>query len=146
MVGVIFTCLLVRLASSMAVIRPAIVTRRAVVFIIIGIVMTGVFIGRKFCVIISPAMILPQASRLMELITNGLFSLIGDKGKNRGVPMVTKYTSRKLYTAVNDVATNVRVRAQAFRYEVFRASMIESFEKNPARNGVPVRARLPIVK
>lgn len=28
---------------------------------------------------------------------------------------------------------------------MFIASMIASFEKNPARNGVPVRARLPIV-
>lgn len=30
--------------------------------------------------------------------------------------------------AVNDVAIIVRVRAQAFRWEVLRASMIESFE------------------
>lgn len=44
------------------------------------------------------------------------------------------------------MAISVRIRAQAFRWEVFRASMIASFEKNPARNGVPVRARLPIVK
>ena len=28
---------------------------------------------------------------------------------------------------------------------MFIASIIESFEKKPARNGVPVRARLPIV-
>lgn len=28
---------------------------------------------------------------------------------------------------------------------MFIASIIESFEKNPARKGVPVRARLPIV-
>lgn len=29
---------------------------------------------------------------------------------------------------------------------MFRASIMASFEKNPARNGVPVSARLPIVK
>lgn len=29
---------------------------------------------------------------------------------------------------------------------MFRASMIASFEKKPARNGVPVNARLPIVR
>lgn len=40
----------------------------------------------------------------------------------------------------------VRTRAQAFRCDVFRASMIASLEKNPARKGVPVRARLPIVR
>lgn len=47
---------------------------------------------------------------------------------------------------VKEVARRVRVRAQAFRLDVFRASMMASFEKNPAKNGVPVRARLPIVK
>lgn len=114
-IGVIFTCLLVKLASSMATSRPAIVTMRAAIFKVIDIVMIGVFIGGKFCVIMSPAIMLPQASRLMELITSGLFSLIGDRGRNRGVPIITKYTSRKLYTAVNDVAISVRVRAQAFR-------------------------------
>lgn len=40
----------------------------------------------------------------------------------------------------------VRTRAQAFRWDVFRASMIASLEKNPAKNGVPVRARLPRVR
>lgn len=103
------------LASSMATSRPTIVTRRAAIFRVVGIVIIGVFIGGKFCVIISPATMLPQASRLMGLITSGLFSLMGGMDRNRGVPMTTKYTSRKLYTAVNDVATSVRVRAQAFR-------------------------------
>lgn len=40
--------------------------------------------------IISPATILPQASRLTGLIISGLSSVIGDSGKNRGDPMVTK--------------------------------------------------------
>lgn len=38
------------------------------------------------------------------------------------------------------------VRAQAFRYELFKASIMASLEKKPARKGVPVRARLPMVK
>lgn len=29
---------------------------------------------------------------------------------------------------------------------MFKASIMASFEKNPAKNGVPVRAKLPIVK
>lgn len=48
--------------------------------------------------------------------------------------------------AVKDVARRVRMRAQALRWEVFRASIIASLEKKPARKGVPVRARLPIVR
>lgn len=47
---------------------------------------------------------------------------------------------------MKDVAISVSVRAQAFRWEVLRASMMASFEKNPAKKGVPVRARLPIVR
>jgi len=48
--------------------------------------------------------------------------------------------------AVKEVAMRVRVRAQAFRWEVLSASMIASLEKKPARKGVPVRARLPRVR
>lgn len=47
---------------------------------------------------------------------------------------------------MKEVAIRVRTRAQAFRYEVFKASIMASFEKKPARKGVPVSARLPIVK
>lgn len=47
---------------------------------------------------------------------------------------------------MKEVASRVRTRAQALREEVLRASMMASLEKNPARKGVPVRARLPIVK
>lgn len=47
--------------------------------------------------------------------------------------------------AVKEVARRVRVRAQAFRWDVLSASIIASLEKKPARKGVPVRARLPIV-
>ena len=47
---------------------------------------------------------------------------------------------------MKEVASNVRVRAQALRWDVFMASIMASLEKNPARKGVPVRARLPIVR
>ena len=57
-----------------------------------------------------------------------------------------KKTTRRLYTAVKEVARSVKVRAQAFRCDVFKASMIASLEKNPARKGNPVRAKLPIVR
>lgn len=44
------------------------------------------------------------------------------------------------------MARRVRVRAQAFRWDVFNASMMASLEKKPAKKGVPVSARLPIVR
>lgn len=47
---------------------------------------------------------------------------------------------------MKEVASSVRIRAQAFRCDVFNASMMASLEKNPARKGVPVRARLPSVR
>ena len=95
-IGVVLNCLLVMEASSMAVSRPRIVTPRAASLRIMGMVMTGVLCGKKFEVMINPAMMLPQASRLIGLMTDGLFSLIGDSGRNRGVPIETKKTTRKL--------------------------------------------------
>lgn len=56
----------------------------------------GVFKGRVFEVIRSPAIMLPQARRLMGLITAGLFSLMGDKELKRGWPMETKKITRRL--------------------------------------------------
>lgn len=47
---------------------------------------------------------------------------------------------------MKEVARRVRVRAQALRWDVFSASIMASLEKKPARKGVPVRARLPIVR
>lgn len=47
---------------------------------------------------------------------------------------------------MKEVAKRVRTRAQAFKWDVFNASIIASFEKKPAKKGVPVRARLPMVK
>lgn len=89
-------CLLVREASSKARSRPRIVTARAASFNKGGMDITGVFIGRMLEVMRRPAMILPQASRLIGLITAGLFSLIGEWGLKRGWPMETKKTTRRL--------------------------------------------------
>lgn len=94
--GLVLNCLLVNIVNSIAIKRPITVTRRAAIFRTTGMVMTGVLEGRKLDVMISPAMMLPQASRLMGLITDALFSLIGDMGRKRGVPIVTKNTTRKL--------------------------------------------------
>lgn len=82
--GVGLNCLLVKEASSNAIRTPIIVTIRAANLRRGGIDMTGVFKGVMFEVIRRPAMMLPQARRLMGLITVGVFSLIGDSGLNRG--------------------------------------------------------------
>jgi len=95
-VGVILTCLLVIDASSKAVSRPRIVTISALNFRVGCMVMMGVLSGIRLDVIRSPAMILPQASRLIGLITAGLFSLIGERAAKRGWPMETKKTTRRL--------------------------------------------------
>lgn len=89
-------CLLVKEASSRAVRTPMIVTARAANFRIGGMVIIGVFKGRILDVIRRPAMMLPQASRLIGLITAGLFSLIGERALNRGWPITTKKTIRML--------------------------------------------------
>lgn len=47
---------------------------------------------------------------------------------------------------MKEVANKVMVRAQAFRLEVFMASMMASFEKKPDKKGIPVRAKLPTVR
>ena len=142
----VLNCLLVRDASSSAIIKPKIVTIKADVFRAKGIDIIGVFDGTMLDVMTKPAMMLPHASRLIGLVREGLFSLIGENELKRGNDIVTKKITRKLYTAVKEVAIRVKVRAQAFRWDVFMASIIESFEKNPAKKGVPVKARLPIVR
>lgn len=88
--GVILNCFEVNEASSRATRRPITVTVRALSFKRGGMVITGVLEGRKFEVMIRPATMLPQASRLIGLITEGLFSLIGDRAGKRGWPMETK--------------------------------------------------------
>ena len=88
--GVGLNCLFVRAASSSAVRRPMIVTKRAASLSSGGIVMIGVLSGRILAVINKPATMLPQASRLIGLRTAGLFSLMGERVLNRGWPMETK--------------------------------------------------------
>lgn len=86
----------VRDANSSAVSTPITVTARAAVFRRGGMDITGVLRGRILEVINNPARMLPQARRLMGLITVGLFSLIGESELNRGNPIDTKKTTRRL--------------------------------------------------
>lgn len=72
------------------------VTSRAASLREVGMVIMGILEGRKFEVITRPATILPQARRLIGLMTSELFSLMGDRGRNRGDPIVTKKITRKL--------------------------------------------------
>lgn len=95
-IGVGLNCLLVRDASSRAIIKPRMVTARAASFSRGGIDITGVFKGVMFEVIRRPAIMLPHARRLIGLITAGLFSLIGERELNRGCPIDTKKTTRRL--------------------------------------------------
>lgn len=94
--GVGLGCLLASEASCRAVNRPRIETVNAASFRRGGMDITGVFRGRMFEVISKPAMMLPQARRLIGLITAELFSLIGDNELNRGCPIETKKTTRRL--------------------------------------------------
>ena len=94
--GVGLGCLLASEASCRAVSRPRIETASAASFRRGGIDMTGVFRGRMFEVINKPAMMLPHANRLMGLMTAGSFSLIGESELNRGCPIETKKTTRRL--------------------------------------------------
>ena len=71
-------------------------TTRAASFRVGCMVMTGVFSGRTLFVIRKPATMLPQASRLMGLITAVLFSLMGEHVLKRGWPIETKNTIRRL--------------------------------------------------
>lgn len=95
--------------------RPRAVTASAASLRGRGIDIIGVFKGVMLEVMSRPATMLPQASRLIGLMTVGLFSLMGDSALKRGYPMDTKKTTRRLYTAVNEVARRVKIRAQALR-------------------------------
>lgn len=73
-----------------------IVTVRAVSFRWQGMVICGVFIGGMLCEIRYPAKMLPIKRRLIEFISNGLFSLIRIKELKRGCPRSVKNTIRVL--------------------------------------------------
>lgn len=62
-----------------------------------------------------PAMMLPRASRVIGLMSVGVFSFMGVVVGMRGNSVWTSRVMRKLYVAVNEVARSVRSRAQAFR-------------------------------
>jgi len=82
--GVGLNCLFVREASSRAISSPARVTARALSFNVGCIVITGVFRGSIFEVIRRPAMMLPQARRLMGLMAAGFRSVGGRSVAKRG--------------------------------------------------------------
>ena len=63
--------------SSRAKMIPRVVTIMAAVFVIVGMVIGGVFMGRMRDEISKPAMILPKASRMSGRIAEGVFSLMG---------------------------------------------------------------------
>ena len=94
--GVGFSCLFVREASSRATRRPRMETARAASLRSGGIVIVGVFRGITWEVIKRPAMMLPQARRLMGLKMRELFSLMGDSGRKRGAPIDTRKIIRVL--------------------------------------------------
>lgn len=61
--------------SSMAIVKPRIVTNKVVIFMYKSMVIWGMF-GVMRLEIRNPAKVLPSARRLIELISDGLFSLI----------------------------------------------------------------------
>lgn len=73
-----------RVVNSSATRVPKMASRRADVFNAVGIVRVGVFTGRSVAEMVKPAMILPQARRLIGAAIAGLDSLIGDSGRVRG--------------------------------------------------------------
>ena len=89
-------CLFVRDANSSAKSSPVTVTAKAASLRRGGMDMIGVLSGVMFEVITRPAIMLPQANRLIGLMTAGLFSLIGERELNRGWPIETKKTTRRL--------------------------------------------------
>lgn len=52
------------------------VTNRAVIFIYKGMVIWGILFGETRLVMRKPAKMLPRARRLIELVSEGLFSLM----------------------------------------------------------------------
>lgn len=103
--------LLVEEFNSMAISSPRMVTIRADIFVVGGIVIVIIDVGGMFVVRVNPAKMLPMAKRIIGLVRFGLFSLIGDRGRNRGWFSNAKKIIRILYIAVSIVAISVRVRA-----------------------------------
>ena len=88
--GFVGVRLLVRLFRSSAITNPVIVTISAVVFRYHGIVITWMVVGGILYEMKKPAMILPNASRLIGLISNGLSSFMIIVEGKRGLVIRTK--------------------------------------------------------
>lgn len=101
--------------SSSARAIPSAVTSKAVILIDSGMVIGGVFVGGMYEVMISPAVMLPRARRVIGEVTAGLFSFTGVRGGIRTKPVCTMMVIRIVYTAVNAVASRVSRRAQVFK-------------------------------
>ena len=82
--------------SSRARIIPRIVMMMAAVFVMSGMVIGGVFVGRVRDEISRPAMMLPKANRIIGKMAEGEFSLIGVIGMVRLYPVWTNKVMRKL--------------------------------------------------
>lgn len=82
--------MLVILFRSSAIANPAIVMTRAVIFMYRGMVITWTVVGGILYEMKKPARMLPSASRLIGLITIGLFSLIIIEEGKRGLDIRTK--------------------------------------------------------
>lgn len=70
--------------NSIAINRPVMVTIRAESLEIGGMVSGIIDVGGMFIVRIKPAKMLPIARRIIGLMRFGWFSLMGDRGRNRG--------------------------------------------------------------
>lgn len=86
----------VKFDSSRAKIIPMAVTTRAAVFVRVGMVMGGVFVGVRYDVISSPARMLPRARRRMGEVMVGLFSSMGVIVAVRVNPVWTSRVMRRL--------------------------------------------------
>lgn len=82
--------------SSRARIIPRAVMMIAVVFVMSGMVIGGVFVGSIRDEISRPAIMLPRANRIIGRIAEGVFSLIGVIVMVRLYPVWTKKVMRKL--------------------------------------------------
>lgn len=82
--------------SSKARAMPSIVAMIAAVFVRVGMVIGGVFVGVMYDVMSRPARMLPRARRVSGFVIMGLFSFIGVFVGMRGNPVWTSSVIRRL--------------------------------------------------
>lgn len=82
--------------SSRARMIPRVVTMMAAVFVMAGMVIGGVFVGRVRDEISKPAMMLPKASRMIGRMAEDVFSLMGVIVGDRVWPVWTNRVMRRL--------------------------------------------------